>query len=77
MLTFNDFGQTFNTAGLRCLAWLIWLVQKNVMVMKLYKTYGRRLVWYQESLEIMFQAPDDLSTITGSVITSFAEKVRS
>ena len=25
----------------------------------------------------MFQAPDDLSTITGSVITSFGEKVRS
>ena len=43
----------------------------------MYKTYGRRLVWYQESLEIMFQAPNDLSTITGSVLTSFWEKVRS
>ena len=41
------------------------------------KRRGRCLVWYEESLEIMFQVPDDLSTITGLVVTSFGEKIRS
>ena len=41
------------------------------------KTYGRCLVWHQESLKIMFQAREDLSTITGSAVTYFGEKVRS
>ena len=70
VLTFNDFGQTSNMAG-SAVSGMVNLAGSekcygNKSCMKL--MHGQHLVWYvpgSESLEIIFQAPDDLSTITG------------